>query len=98
SCASRSFPPRRSSDLTGRIAFLITMEGVEPLGTDVNQLRVFFELGVRAIGLTHARTNAAGHGGVFATSGSASEGLTPFGRRAARSEEHTSELQSLAYL
>ena len=37
------------------------MEGVEPFGTDLNQLRVFYELGVRAIGLTHARTNAAGH-------------------------------------
>ncbi len=45
---------------TGKIAFLITMEGIEPLGTDLNQLRVFYELGVRAIGLTHARTNAAG--------------------------------------
>jgi len=62
------------------IAFLMTMEGVEPLGTDLNQLRVFYELGVRAIGLTHARTNAAGHGGVFAASGSSVEGLTPFGR------------------
>ncbi len=65
---------------TGRVAFLITMEGVEPLGTDLNQLRVFYELGVRSIGLTHARTNAAGHGGVFAASGSSTEGLTGFGR------------------
>ena len=63
----------------GRIAFLITMEGVEPLGTDLNQLRVFYELGVRSIGLAHARTNAAGHGGVFAPSGSPTEGLTAFG-------------------
>ncbi len=69
---------------TGRIAFLITMEGVEPLGTDLNQLRVFYELGVRAIGLTHARPNAAGHGGVFAASGSAAEGLTSFGREVVR--------------
>ncbi len=44
----------------GKIALLITMEGVEPLGTDLNLLRVFFELGVRVIGLTHARRNAAG--------------------------------------
>ncbi|MFL6500992.1 MAG: dipeptidase [Candidatus Udaeobacter sp.] len=65
---------------TGKIAFVITMEGVEPLGTDLNQLRVFYELGVRAIGLTHARTNAAGHGGVFAASGSRTEALTAFGR------------------
>ncbi len=64
----------------GRIAFLITMEGIEPLGDDLNQLRVFYELGVRSIGLTHARTNAAGHGGIFAASGSSPEGLTAFGR------------------
>src|SRR5438874_2695219 len=64
----------------GRIAFLITMEGIEPLGDDLNQLRVFYELGVRSIGLTHARTNAAGLGGIFAASGSSPEGLTAFGR------------------
>src|ERR1043166_2544750 len=50
----------------GKIALLITMEGAEPLGTDLDLLRVFYELGVRAIGLTHARSNAAGHGGIFA--------------------------------
>src|SRR6266496_4534228 len=53
-----------------KIALLITMEGVEPLGTDLELLRVFYELGVRAIGLTHARRNAAGDGGVFASTGS----------------------------
>jgi membrane dipeptidase len=63
----------------GRTALVITMEGIEPLGTDLNQLRVFYELGVRSIGLTHARTNAAGHGGIFAASGSPRDGLTAFG-------------------
>jgi membrane dipeptidase len=63
-----------------KIGFLITMEGVEPLGDDLDLLRAFYELGVRAIGLTHARTNAAGHGGIFAADGSSPEGLTPFGR------------------
>ena len=65
---------------SGKIGLLITMEGIEPLGTDLNQLRVFYELGVRSIGLTHARSNAAGHGGIFATTGSSLEGLTAFGR------------------
>jgi membrane dipeptidase len=64
----------------GKIALLITMEGVEPLGLDLNLLRVFFELGVRVIGLTHVRRNAAASGGVFAASGSSCEGLTSFGR------------------
>jgi membrane dipeptidase len=64
----------------GKIALLITMEGVEPLGVDLDLLRVFFELGVRVIGLTHVRRNAAGSGGVFAASGSSRDGLTSFGR------------------
>src|SRR5882757_4887905 len=56
-----------------KIALLITMEGAEPLGTDLNLLRIFHELGVRSVGLTHARSNAAGHGGIFAPSGSSKE-------------------------
>ena len=83
---------------TGKIAFLITMEGVEPLGTDLNQLRVFYELGVRSIGLTHARTNAAGHGGAFAASGSSAEGLTAFGREVVRECETLGVIIDLAHI
>jgi len=83
---------------TGRIAFLITMEGVEPLGTDLNQLRVFYELGVRSIGLTHARTNSAGHGGIFAVSGSPREGLTGFGREVVRECETLGVIIDLAHI
>jgi membrane dipeptidase len=83
---------------TGKIAFLITMEGVEPLGTDLNQLRVFYELGVRSIGLTHARTNAAGHGGVFAASGSSTEGLTAFGREVVQECETLGVIIDLAHI
>ncbi len=64
----------------GKIAFLITMEGVEPLGTDLNLLRAFYELGLRIVGLTHARRNAASAGGIFAVGGSPSDGLSNFGR------------------
>jgi membrane dipeptidase len=76
----KSLPEIQEVRERGQIAFLITMEGIEPLGTDLNQLRVFYELGVRSIGLTHARSNAAGHGGIFGASGSSPEGLTAFGR------------------
>src|SRR5205085_11052381 len=83
---------------TGKIAFLITMEGVEPLGTDLNQLRVFYELGVRSIGLTHARINAAGRGGVFAASGSPREGLTACGRKVVRECETLEIIIDLAHI
>jgi membrane dipeptidase len=82
----------------GKIALLITMEGVEPLGTDLNLLRIFYELGVRSIGLTHARSNAAGHGGVFAPDGSSQEGLTEFGRDLVRECETLGVIVDLAHI
>jgi membrane dipeptidase len=82
----------------GQIAFLITMEGVEPLGTDLNLLRVFYELGVRVIGLTHVRRNAAGNGGLFAPRGSSREGLTAFGREVVRECEALGVIVDLAHI
>jgi membrane dipeptidase len=81
-----------------KIALLITMEGVEPLGTDLELLRVFCELGVRVIGLTHARRNAAGEGGVFAPSGSSRDGLTEFGRDVVRQCEALGTIVDLAHI
>jgi membrane dipeptidase len=82
----------------GKVALLITMEGVEPLGTDLNLLRIFYELGVRSVGLTHARNNAAGHGGIFAPSGSSREGLTDFGRDVVRECEALGVIIDLAHI
>jgi membrane dipeptidase len=81
-----------------KIALLITMEGAEPLGTDLNLLRAFYELGVRSIGLTHARRNAAGNGGVFAANGSSSDGLTGFGRDLVRECEALGIIIDLAHI
>jgi len=81
-----------------KIALLITFEGVEPIGTDLDLLRIFYELGVRAIGLTHARSNAAGHGGIFASRGSSPEGLTEFGRDLVRECEALGVIIDLAHI
>jgi len=81
-----------------KIALLITMEGVEPLGEDLNLLRVFYELGVRMVGLTHARRNAAGSGGIFAPGGSPRDGLTAFGRDVARECERLGIIVDLAHI
>jgi len=81
-----------------KIALLITMEGVEPLGADLELLRIFYELGVRAIGLTHARRNAAGDGGVFASTGSSRDGLTGFGRDVVRQCEAIGVIVDLAHI
>ncbi len=94
----RSYREIQKAREQGKIALLITMEGAEPLGTDLNLLRIFYELGVRSIGLTHARSNAAGHGGIFASSGSAQEGLTEFGRDLVRECEKLGVIVDLAHI
>ena len=81
-----------------KIAFLLTMEGVEPLGADLGLLRVFYELGLRSLCLTHARRNAAGDGGLFAASGSPRDGLTPFGRDLIRECEKLGIIVDLAHI
>src|SRR5438128_10823981 len=81
-----------------KIALVITMEGVEPLGDDLNLLRAFYELGLRSVGLTHARRNAAGSGGIFKPSGSPGDGLTTFGREVVRECERLGILIDLAHI
>jgi membrane dipeptidase len=81
-----------------KIALIITMEGVEPLGDDLNLLRVFYQLGLRMVGLTHARRNAAGAGGIFAASGSPRDGLTGFGREVVQECERLGIIIDLAHI
>jgi membrane dipeptidase len=94
----KSFSEIQKAREEGKIALLITMEGAEPLGTDLNLLRIFYEVGVRSIGLTHARSNAAGHGGIFAAGGSSPEGLTQFGRDLVRDCEELGVIIDLAHI
>jgi len=94
----RSYADIVQARAAGKIGVLITMEGVEPLGTDLHLLRVFYELGVRSLGLTHARRNAAGDGGVFAPSGSSPAGLSPFGKAVVQECQRLGILLDLAHL
>ena len=81
-----------------KIALIITMEGVEPLGEDLNLLRVFYQLGLRMVGLTHARRNAAGAGGIFSATGSPRDGLTAFGREVVQECERLGIIIDLAHI
>lgn len=76
----KSYADITAARQANQIALLITMEGVEALGTDLDLLRVFYELGVRSLGLTHSRRNMAADGGIFASQGSPAGGLSAFGR------------------
>ena len=94
----KSFAEIEQARAANKIALVITMEGVEPLGEDLNLLRAFYELGVRSVGLTHARRNAAGSGGIFKPSGSPRDGLTNFGRDLVRECERLGILIDLAHI
>jgi membrane dipeptidase len=94
----RTYADIEAARTAGQIGVLITMEGVEPLGTDLHLLRAFYELGVRSIGLTHARRNAAADGGLFASSGSSPAGLSSFGKAVVRECQRLGILLDLAHL
>lgn len=64
----------------GRLAILLSFEGVEPIYNDLSLLKVFYELGVRLIGLTWSRRNFAGDGCSFNKVREGQKGgLTKFG-------------------
>jgi membrane dipeptidase len=68
---------------TDRIAFVLCLEGAAPIGNDLSMLRIFYDLGVRCIGLTHNQRNLLGDGIAVGASG----GLTAFGKDAVREME-----------
>jgi membrane dipeptidase len=94
----RSYDEIVAARRANKFALIITMEGVEPIGSDLNVLRAFYELGLRSVGLTHARRNMAADGGLFAANTSSREGLSPFGRMVVQEMERLGIMMDLAHL
>ncbi len=70
---------REAADLDrfeGRIGLVLALEGAEPFGTDASLVGVFWELGVRMVGLTWNRRNAFADGAAETSDG----GLSVAGR------------------
>ncbi|MED1725066.1 dipeptidase [Brevibacillus parabrevis] len=64
----------------GKVSFVLSLEGAEPLYNDLSMLRIFYELGVRMMGLTWSRRNFAADGSFFAPVREGRKGgLTDFG-------------------
>lgn len=69
----------------GELALLLSFEGLDPIGNDLSLLRIFFELGVRGVGITWSRRNYAADGCFFDPAEEGRKGgLTEFGVRALR--------------
>jgi membrane dipeptidase len=64
----------------GEVAIFLSLEGAEPLQNDLGLLRIFYELGVRGLGLVWSRRNYVGDGAFFRKTREGSKGgLTSFG-------------------
>ncbi len=48
-----------------KIALMLSLEGADPIMNDLNLLRIFYELGVRFLGLTWSRRNYVADGSFF---------------------------------
>jgi membrane dipeptidase len=72
----------RKAKRDGKVALMLSFEGVDPLGNSLELLPVFHKLGVRMASLTHARRNYFS-GGVMSGVDELA-GLTPVGRDAIR--------------
>ena len=63
-----------------KIGIMLSFEGVEPLYNDLNLLRIFYELGVRIVGLVWSRRNYAADGCHFSKVREGTRGgVTDFG-------------------
>jgi membrane dipeptidase len=69
----------------GELGILLSFEGLEPIGNDLALLRIFYELGVRGIGITWSRRNYAADGCFFnPVEEGRKGGLTEFGVKVVR--------------
>ncbi len=76
----RSSAEAYAAQAAGELAIFLSLEGADPIQNDLRLLRIFYELGVRGLGLVWSRRNYAGDGAFFVdTREGRKGGLTPFG-------------------
>ncbi len=90
----------RASDIErakteGVVAGILSLEGAEPLDGELAVLRLFYQLGVRAVGLTWNRRNQVGDGIAERRTGG---GLTEFGVRLVQEMNRLGMLIDVAHL
>lgn len=84
---------------TGKIAVILSLEGLDPIGTDLCLLRAFYDLGVRGASLTWSRRNAFGEGCCKASEmREIPGGLTELGREAIRKMEELGMYLDVSHL
>ena len=84
----------------GRVAGILHFEGAEPLAPDLSDLEVWYERGLRSVGLTWSRANAFAEGVPFRfpSTPDTGPGLTPAGRELVRACNELGILVDLSHL
>jgi membrane dipeptidase len=76
----RTMGEARAAKAAGETALFLSLEGAEPLQNDLGLLRIFYELGVRGLGLVWSRRNYVADGAFFTEKRQGQRGgLTAFG-------------------
>ncbi|MFD8525315.1 dipeptidase [Streptomyces capillispiralis] len=70
----------RKAHNTGKIAFVLGLEGAEVIGDDIDRIDILYGLGIRQMGIVYEKENSFGYG-LHAVE---DRGLTELGRRAVR--------------
>lgn len=83
----------------GKIGVMLSFEGVEPISNDLNLLRVFYEFGVRGLGLVWSRRNYAADGCHFKSTREGTRGgLTDFGVEVVEEAERLGMILDVSHL
>ncbi|MGD9330447.1 MAG: dipeptidase [Desulfobacterales bacterium] len=98
-CLCRSLDDIRAMGHNGRLGLLLSLEGADPLQNDLKLLRVFYDLGVRGLGLTWSRRNFAADGCAFsAADRERTCGLTDFGRALVQKADQLGMLVDVSHI
>ncbi|PID77640.1 MAG: membrane dipeptidase [Deltaproteobacteria bacterium] len=82
-----------------KTAIFISLEGADPIQNDLAMLRIFYELGVRGLGLVWSRRNYAADGSFFVSRQEGRKGgLTPFGVELVREAEKLGMFLDVSHL
>ena len=83
----------------GEVGIFLSLEGAEPLQNDIHLLRIFYELGVRGLGLVWSRRNYVGDGALFTTTKSGKpSGISHFGVRLIEEAERLGMFVDVSHL
>jgi len=95
----RTATEARTTREEGKIALFLSLEGADPLQNDLGLLRIFYELGVRGLGLTWSRRNYVADGSLFhAADEGRKGGLTSFGVQLVKKAEELGMFIDVSHL